>query len=81
MNQAESLATILRETERACGLKPLAPVTWCGLMTSFDGVAPLRLWNLDEPVWLDGLLHPIGDTVSEDTLRRNGWALPNRKVN
>ena len=58
------------------GTKPLAPVTYCGRVGD-DRVGYLDLWTLDEAV--EGL-GPAHTTLSEETIREKGWAVPNRKV-
>ena len=65
----------LDAADRVLEVKPLAPVNYCGVMQ--DGETVVELWTLTDDI--DG--HPIGSTVSESTLRRAGFAIPNRKVN
>ena len=65
----------LDAADRVLECKPLAPATYCGRMV--DGETVVELWTLTDDI--DG--HPIGSTVSESTLRRAGFAIPNRKVN
>lgn len=60
--------------ESTVNLKPLAPATYCGVMTNGD--TTVELWDLTEDIpW-----HPKGSTISETTLREAGYALPNRKA-
>ena len=70
MTQLTGLLTDLRWTEAAAGLKPMVKADYCGVM---DGI---ELWTILEPI--PG--HPVGSTVSRQTLERAGFAIPNRRV-
>lgn len=60
--------------ESTLNLKPLAPATYCGVMTHGD--LTVELWDLTEDI--PG--HPKGSTISESTLRDAGYSIPNRRL-
>ena len=76
MTQLDGLLTALRWTEAACGLKPVVRATYQGHQADFAGGPGFDLWLLDEAI--QG--HPVGSSVSGQTIRAAGWALPNRRV-
>lgn len=51
---------------------PVAPAEYIGTQPGFGSVPDFRLYNLTESI--PG--HPVGSTVSDDTLRRAGYVLP-----
>ena len=74
MENLTSLMSAIRETERVCGLKPLAPAVFIGMQECPDH-DPLPLFSLTEAI--PG--HPLASTVSEPTLRQLGYAIPSYK--
>lgn len=74
MTQLDGLLTALRWTEAACGLKPLVNAHYEGHQDT-EGGPGFDLYTLDESI--PG--HPVGSTLSENTLRDAGWAIPHRR--
>ena len=56
-------------------LSPIAPAIYCGRMGDAE-VGWIELWDLLEDI----PDHPKGSTVSEGTLRKLGFAIPNRRL-
>ena len=54
---------------------PIAPATYCGRMGD-DDVGYVELWDLTADI----PDHPKGSTVSENTLRRLGYQVPERSA-
>ena len=75
MTPITHLLTALRWTEASCGLKPLVKARYEGHQ-DVEGGPGFDLYTLDEAI--PG--HPAGSTLSENTLRSAGWAIPNRRV-
>ena len=92
----EHFAYALREVERACNLKPLAPCTFEGFQewphrynVSKDGECYVHEDDcpacVGEPLALFTLTAPVGrypkgTTLSGNTLKRLGFSLPSFKV-
>ncbi len=64
----------LDAADRVFETKPLAPVSYCGRIGNAE-VGYLELWTLEADIEGVGC---TGTTVSEESLRRAGLALPNR---
>ena len=67
-------ATALRWTEAASGLKPVVQAHFVGHQ-DIEGGPGFDLWTLDEPI----CGHPVGSTLSANTLKKAGYALPKRR--
>ena len=52
-------------------IRPLAPAVFIGVQEGFGGVPSFRCYNLTAPVGP----HPVGSTVSEQTLIAMGYKL------
>jgi hypothetical protein len=51
---------------------PYAPAKFIGIQEGFGLVPPVELYTLDAPVGE----HPVGSSVSRQTLERHGYQVP-----
>ena len=75
MTTLEHFSLALRWTEAAAGLKPVVQAHYNGHQDD-EGGPGFDIWTLDEAI--PG--HPKGSSVSEHTIRKAGFALPNRRT-
>jgi hypothetical protein len=55
---------------------PLAPARFIGIQDGFDLGPSIELYNLTAPVGI----HPVGSSVSRETLERHGFSVPPLKT-